>query len=133
MSKLKLSKNLLQMKFMQRTKEQFETEADEESSTFNQNYSYLTKKQRYLFEPSYAFFEDMRFGRLSYKGMNAEIEKLMQDLNESSVQANNKSVQDDALDDVEITDEEMARRYKQLHTKAGAPSMQANRKRKRDD
>lgn len=55
------SKNLLRLKFMQRE------EKCEKSETTN-------KRQIY---PDYQFCERLVFGRLSFKGMNEEIEKLM--------------------------------------------------------
>lgn len=120
------------MKFMQKSKEQSEIEEDKETNLFNQNYDYLTKKQKYLFEPSYCYFEDLKFGRFSYKGMNVEIEKLQEELNEQkNLKNNGKNKKEIIIDDVEITDKEMAKRYLELtNRKAGASN---KNKRKRND
>lgn len=123
----KLSKNLLKMKFMKKAKEQSEKDEGNESNLFGQNYGYLTKQQRYLFEPSYAFFENSRFGRISYKGMNIEIERIMNETN-TKLPVNNKVAKEE-MDDVEITDQEMANRYI-MNRKAGK---QTSNKRKRED
>ena len=116
------------MKFMQKTKEQLENE-EQKSSLFNQNYNYLTKRQRYFYEPSFVFFEELKFGRFSYKGANLEIEKLQEELSEKDKSNVNKKKKIEVNDDVEITDEQMAKRYVQFmdRRKAGGA------KRKRED
>ena len=131
MSRLKLSKNLLQMKFMQKTKD--ELEENQDAQLFSQHPDYLAKKQKYHFEPSYQYFENLKFGRTSYKGMNHEIEKLQEELaclsngkSTSTVSAQPKQ------DDVEITDEQMADYYRQSRSKAGVSNINKN-KRKRGD
>lgn len=128
MSRLKLSKNLLQMKFMQKTKE--ELEENQDAQLFNQNHDYLAKKQKYQFEPSYQFFENLKFGRTSFKGANLEIEKLQE---EFAGQTNSKSIntREAKLDDVEITDEQMADYYRPSRSK-GASSNKNKRKRGSD-
>lgn len=67
MSNLNFSKNLLQMKFMKRAKDQIDTE-DDGTNLFKKN-NYLIKQQKYHYERSYTFFENTKFGRVSYKGI----------------------------------------------------------------
>lgn len=82
--RLSLSKNLLQMKFMQRTKENVEKQKNEEamqnSNVVNQELLDMCKKEndRYLITNSFSFCENLIYGRMSFKGMNPEIEKLME-------------------------------------------------------
>ncbi|XP_023220033.1 M-phase phosphoprotein 6-like [Centruroides sculpturatus] len=80
-SKTNLSKNLLKMKFMKRSKEKIEQKQEEleKKALFETELIDLLKKEgkRFLIEPSYAPCEQLVFGRMSFKGMNPEIEKLM--------------------------------------------------------
>lgn len=119
MSRLKLSKNLLQMKFMQKTKDELDEEKD--AGLFNQSHSYLTKKQKYEFEPSYQYFENLRFGRVSYKGANVEIERLAEELAGTTNGSNANSAPTNKLDEVEISDEQMADYYKESRRKGSTP------------
>ena len=131
MSRLKLSKNLLQMKFMQKTKE--ELEENQDAQLFNQNHDYLAKKQKYQFEPSYQYFENLKFGRTSYKSMNLEIEKLQEEfasLSNGGKSINTAKSEQDA-DAVEITDEQMADYYRQSRSK-GTSNNKNKRKRGSD-
>lgn len=57
-------------------------------------------RDKYIIEESYVPIEDLRFGRMSFKGMNPEIEKLMK----KSEMKNPKRSQMDA----DISDEKMA-------------------------
>lgn len=131
MSRLKLSKNLLQMKFMQKTKEELEEDTD--AQLFNQSHSYLTKKQKYQFEPSYQYFENLKFGRVSYMGANAEIERLSEELaGAASGKGVNASSAQAKLDEVEISDEQMADYYQESRRKGAASNNRNKRKRGSD-
>src|SRR5689334_9985148 len=83
-----LSKNLLQMKFMQKTKDKSETDFEEQhnKSLLNEEYNESLRKegQKYVMDNSYLYCERLIFGRMSFKGMNPEIEKLMQELDGNS-------------------------------------------------
>uniref|UniRef100_A0A182J3I0 Uncharacterized protein n=1 Tax=Anopheles atroparvus TaxID=41427 RepID=A0A182J3I0_ANOAO len=81
MNKVQLSKAILQMKFMSRTKEKFEKEADEEQGRALYA-SEITDKMmhesiKYIIEPSYVPCENLIEGRVSYGGMNPEIERII--------------------------------------------------------
>ncbi|XP_058129494.1 M-phase phosphoprotein 6 [Anopheles ziemanni] len=81
MNKVKLSKGILQMKFMSRTKEKVEKEADAEKGRALYA-SEITDKMlhesiKYILEPSYVPCEDLIDGRVSYGGMNPEIERII--------------------------------------------------------
>lgn len=72
------SKNLLGLKFMQRAKKEVEKIKEEKDESFDISLCEAIKnKQRYIINPSYQFCEKLGLGRLSFKGMNIEIEKMM--------------------------------------------------------
>ncbi|XP_057379774.1 M-phase phosphoprotein 6-like [Daphnia carinata] len=79
--RLLLSKNLLEMKFMKRTKEKTEKELEDEErqATFANEITsaMLSHGSKFLMESSYAACEKLTFGRMSFKGANPEIEKIM--------------------------------------------------------
>ncbi|XP_029463979.1 M-phase phosphoprotein 6 [Rhinatrema bivittatum] len=134
--KSKLSKNLLRMKFMQRgldaeTKKQL---AEEERKIISDEHWYLDlpelkEKESFIIEErSFVFCEDLVYGRMSFKGFNPEVEKLMITMN-----AKNKAEEEDEEGEMEVdvSDEEMARRYETLvgsirkkYTKKRAQSVQ---------
>ncbi|KAJ3596334.1 hypothetical protein NHX12_002743 [Muraenolepis orangiensis] len=100
----KLSKNLLRMKFMQRgldaeTKKQLE---EEEKRIISDEHWYLdlpelkAKENNIVEEQSFVPCEDLKYGRMSFKGFNPDVEKLMV-----------RMIND-------VTDEEMAIRYESL-------------------
>ncbi|KAM6225343.1 M-phase phosphoprotein 6 isoform 2-T2 [Rhynchocyon petersi] len=114
--KPKLSKNLLRMKFMQRgldseTKKQLE---EEEKKIISEEHWYLDlpelkEKESFIIEEqSFSLCEDLLYGRMSFKGFNPE--KLM-------LQMNSKNKTEDTEDEpaeLDVSDEEMARRYETL-------------------
>lgn len=72
------SKNLLGLKFMKNAKNEAEKVKEEKEGSFGaQLGNKLSSKQQYIINPSYQFCERLRFGRFSFKGMNAYIESLM--------------------------------------------------------
>lgn len=75
-----LSKNVLSMKFMQRTKERIE-EKHEVESLFGKTAPDDTKQQPEIevwrTEESHVPCEGLMFGRMSFRGYNPEIERLM--------------------------------------------------------
>merc|ERR1712071_31501 len=79
--RLLLSKNLLEMKFMKRTKEKTEKELEDEErqTTFANEITsaMLSHGSNFIMENSYVVCENLSFGRMSFKGANVEIEKLM--------------------------------------------------------
>uniref|UniRef100_UPI000E55A104 M-phase phosphoprotein 6 n=1 Tax=Urocitellus parryii TaxID=9999 RepID=UPI000E55A104 len=111
--KTKLSKNLLRMKFMQRgldseTKKQLE---EEEKKIISEEHWYLDlpelkeKESVIIEEQSFLLCEDLLYGRMSFRGFNPEVEKLMLQMN-----AKNKTEDEDEDEIVEldVSDEEMA-------------------------
>ncbi|MED6262301.1 M-phase phosphoprotein 6 [Girardinichthys multiradiatus] len=117
---VRLSKNLLRMKFMQRgldaeTKKQLE---EDEKRIISDEHWYLdlpelkAKENLIIEEKSLVPCEDLFYGRLSFRGFNPEVEKLMALLNP-------KDKKEEEEDDVshmqtDVTDEEMALRYESL-------------------
>jgi len=110
-SKKKLSRHLLDMKFMKRTREKNEIQDDEEirSQMFDSEVTPAMRVEgdRFVLESSYVPIENLKFGRLSFKGMNPEIETIM--LEEAS--------RDDPISrqmETDVNDQEMAERYSSL-------------------
>lgn len=71
------------MKFMKKTKERIEKELANTQGHKDLYSNAITDEMRqasgnYVTESSYIFCEDLLDGRLSYKGMNPEIERLME-------------------------------------------------------
>jgi len=112
--KLKLSKNLLEMKFMKKSKEKVETEkyASEGKIGFDNDLTESMKKSgsRYIIEPSFAPLEDLIFGRMSFRGQNPEIEKIMKDIETAKQE---KLIQEKEEAGT-VSAEEMANRYSTL-------------------
>ncbi|KAF7224926.1 M-phase phosphoprotein 6 [Nothobranchius furzeri] len=113
----KLSKNLLRMKFMQRgldaeTKKQLD---EDEKRIISDEHWHLdlpelkSKENRIVEEKSFGPCEELLFGRLSFRGFNPEVEKLMALMNpKDEVEEDVSQMQTD------VTDEEMALRYESL-------------------
>ncbi|GBP70262.1 M-phase phosphoprotein 6 [Eumeta japonica] len=111
------------MKFMKKTKDRMEREL---ANTQGHDVLYskiITKEMRhasgnFISEPSFMFCEDLMEGRLSFKGMNPEIERLME-LDQLS-----KEPPDDMKKD--ISDEILAKKFAALKRKSdkefGPPS-----------
>merc|ERR1719273_104356 len=99
--KKRLSKNILEMKFMKRTKERTEIEKEDEErrEMFKNQISDAMRHQgsRFVIDPSYASVEELSFGRLAFHGMNPEIEKMAENarikLEEELAARNEKNVQ----------------------------------------
>lgn len=108
-SKKLLSKNLLQMKFMQRTKEKVDRIEEEEKTAHlleKVEAPVLTIRDQIIVEPSYVECEQLVFGRMSFKGYNPEIEKLMSD--KQPVETRQEKEQQE----VEVTRTEMVHRHR---------------------
>jgi len=102
----------MQMKFMQKTKEKNEREINEQNNKLlideELNDNLRKEGQRYYINWSHLYCEQLKSGRLSFKGMNHEIEKLMQE-NDS-----NEVSQDQSEKTCDVSDEEMTNRYSYL-------------------
>ncbi|XP_040185525.1 LOW QUALITY PROTEIN: M-phase phosphoprotein 6 [Rana temporaria] len=115
----KLSKNLLRMKFMQRsldpeTRRQMETE---EKKIISDEHWFLDlpelkEKENFIIEErSLHPCIDFTYGRMSFKGFNPEVEKLMVEMN--SPRGTDEDL-DESKMEADVSDEEMARRYESL-------------------
>ncbi|UXI20339.1 putative ATP-dependent RNA helicase DDX52 [Sarcoptes scabiei] len=125
-----LSKNLLQMKFMQKSRDRYEAETNESTQKnciTDQNVSSIRQDlidlcriegDRYLATSSFIICENLRYGRMSFKGMNPEIEQLMRNKNLQENDSQNKNDDDEDLSDQErkyqtdISDIEMSKVFK---------------------
>lgn len=114
MPKAKLSKHLRQMKFMQKASTRSDEE-DEMNADSAATSDHLSKQIKYVFEPSYGAVEQLRFGRVSFKGMNLEIEKFNDDLTgKTNPTRSATSTKPDM--DMDVSDQEMANRYRHRHS-----------------
>lgn len=108
-SKLKLSKSILDMKFMKRTKEKVLKEEDDAHSQAMYSNEITEKmrknESRFIVEPSYMAIEGLNDGRFSFRGMNPEIERLMELEEQAKQAAIDKNVKKD------VTDEDMSAYY----------------------
>ncbi|XP_008291805.1 M-phase phosphoprotein 6 isoform X2 [Stegastes partitus] len=118
---VKLSRNLLRMKFMQRgldaeTKKQLE---EDEKRIISDEHWFLdlpelkAKENLIIEERSFVPCEDLRFGRVSFKGFNPEVEKLMVLMNPKE-EKEERDEEDERRMQTDVTDEEMALRYESL-------------------
>lgn len=111
---------------MKRSKEKIEQKKEEleKKALFETEIIDLLKKEgkRFLIEPSYAPCEQLVFGRMSFKGMNPEIEKLMEE-KQAIPLAQLKKMGG-------ISDKEFAQRYSTLNDTI---AKKFNKKRKRSD
>ncbi|KAM6927144.1 M-phase phosphoprotein 6 [Lycodopsis pacificus] len=117
---VKLSKNLLRMKFMQRgldeeTKKQLE---EEEKRIISDEHWYLdlpelkTRENFIIEEKSFVPCEELKYGRFSFKGFNPEVERLMLLMNPEEEEE--KEEEEPSRMQTDVTDEEMALRYESL-------------------
>ncbi|KAM7352830.1 M-phase phosphoprotein 6 [Cochliomyia hominivorax] len=81
-TKPRLSKGILEMKFMQRTKAKVdkEIEAAEGRAMYSNEITdkMLNSNSNFIIEPSFVHCENLIEGRLSFRGMNPEIERLLE-------------------------------------------------------
>lgn len=108
-NKVKLSKSILEMKFMKRTKEKvLKEEDDAQSRAMYSNeitQKMLTTENLFVVETSYMPCEELNDGRFSFRGMNPEIERLL----ELELQAKQATIDHNVKKDV--TDEDMTTAY----------------------
>uniref|UniRef100_A0A8D8NIM3 M-phase phosphoprotein 6 n=1 Tax=Culex pipiens TaxID=7175 RepID=A0A8D8NIM3_CULPI len=129
MNKMKLSKGILEMKFMSRTREKIEKENDDaEGRALYSNEitdKMLHESSKYVIETSYVPCEDLIEGRVSYGGMNPEIERIIEleknkDL-AALVEREKAAAAEKQKLRMDVPDEEMARFYtsvvKTMHKK----------------
>uniref|UniRef100_A0A0B7A1F2 M-phase phosphoprotein 6 n=1 Tax=Arion vulgaris TaxID=1028688 RepID=A0A0B7A1F2_9EUPU len=113
-----LSKNVLQMKFMQRSVLRIEREQNEEErqKVIDDEHwvrdlpEYRRKESPFLKDQSYTICEQLTLGRQSYRGFNPDIEKMMlAQINEQEM----KRVEEQERQD-SVGEKEMANRYSSL-------------------
>ncbi|XP_018394334.1 PREDICTED: M-phase phosphoprotein 6 [Cyphomyrmex costatus] len=113
--KIALSKSILEMKFMKRTKDKVEKEQFQEEGEeyFGSELTSRMKKASgtFLLEPSYIFCEQLGDGRLSFRGMNPNIEKIME------AKENAKRANEDLKQETDISDEQMAVQWTKMRAK----------------
>ncbi|XP_034390850.1 M-phase phosphoprotein 6 [Cyclopterus lumpus] len=118
---VKLSRNLLRMKFMQRgldeeMKKQME---EDEKRIISDEHWYLelpelkAKENFIIEEKSFVPCEELKFGRISFKGFNPEVEKLMVLMNPKEEEEEEEEEEESRMP-TDVTDEEMALRYEGL-------------------
>lgn len=108
-NKLQLPKSVLDMKFMKKTKDRIEKELANTKDHKDLYSNIITDEMRqasgnFITEASYVLCEELIEGRLSFKGMNPEIERLMELAN---------PVQDGEMGK-DITDDDLAKSMKVL-------------------
>ncbi len=84
-------------------------------------------RTRFISEPSYAIAENLIFGRMAFKGMNPEIEKMMEEQRLREQEAA------DAEGEKDVQDEEMAAAYHGNVVGTVGRKFAAKRKRGEDD
>ncbi|XP_076323454.1 M-phase phosphoprotein 6 isoform X2 [Tachypleus tridentatus] len=108
--KAKLSKHVLDMKFMKRSKEKVQKEAEEEErKTILENHIIHDLKkegEKFIIEPSFGPCEELVSGRMSFRGMNPRIERIMEERELAANQNQHKMAG--------ISDKEMTERYSTL-------------------
>ncbi|XP_024867660.1 M-phase phosphoprotein 6 [Temnothorax curvispinosus] len=113
--RIALSKSILQMKFMKRTKDKVEKEQFQEEGEeyFGSELTSRMKKAsgKFLMEASYVFCEKLGDGRLSFQGMNPVIEKLMEE------KENAKQAKVEVKREADVSDEQMAVQWKKMRAK----------------
>ncbi|XP_019361019.1 PREDICTED: M-phase phosphoprotein 6 [Gavialis gangeticus] len=96
------------------TKKQLE---EEEKKIISEEHWYLDlpelkEKESFIIEErSFMPCEDLLYGRMSFKGFNPEIEKLMIQMNS---RCKKEEIEADDKMEADVSDEEMARRYESL-------------------
>lgn len=116
--KTKLSKHLMQMKFMQRgsIREEQEQLRSEHQRAIDDEHWVLDvplsteSKCTFTVEPSFVICENLMFGRRSFRGFNPEIEKICSTI--ESDEALRKA--EEREKETSVNDEEMAERYQSL-------------------
>lgn len=114
----KLSKSILEMKFMKRTKEKVQKEeetAEGQSMYSNEITSEMHHGTNYVIEPSFVTCEDLIVGRFSCGGMNPELERILEkEEQEATQKLDAERRQKDAAMIKDVSDESMVKHYSNL-------------------
>lgn len=100
-----LPKAVLEMKFMKKTRERLEKERQNTQDHDSLYSNIITSEMRqasgnFITESSFIFCEELLDGRLSFKGMNPEIERLMELENGSNQEELKQEIQKDVSDEI---------------------------------
>lgn len=119
----KLPKAVLDMKFMRKTKERLQKENANTENHENLYAQEITEEMRnasgnYISESSFIFCEELIEGRLSFKGMNPEIERIME-LETVKQEGDDGEMQKDVSDEMLVKKMEAFQRRKRPY---GSPS-----------
>lgn len=134
--KSRLSKSILDMKFMKRTKEKVQKEEDAaegQSMYSNEITSEMNLGSNYITDPSYVTCEDLIVGRFSCGGMNPELERILEKEDQEDAQkreANQRRKDAGMIKDV--SDESMVKHYSNL-VKTIGKKFDKFKKRKHED
>lgn len=125
-NKAKLSRAILDMKFMKKSKERVEKEeedAEGQAMYSNEITEEMRKGGKYeVVEVGINYCRDLIEGRMSFGGMNPEIERLMSEEYSKRVQKSEKEKETD------VSDLEMAKRYNPLVETMGKKMQHNNKK-----
>lgn len=125
----KLSKSILEMKFMRRTKDKVRREEEDEKSRAMYSGEITDKMLKgecpFIVETSYVPCENLSDGRYSFRGMNPEIERIIQLETAEIDAAKDKNVTKD------VTDVEMSASYYQNVKKTIERKFQSKNQRRR--
>ncbi|KAJ8726324.1 hypothetical protein PYW07_001022 [Mythimna separata] len=102
---MQLPKSVLDMKFMKKTRERIEKELENTQDHGSLYSNIITNEMRsasgnFISESSFIFCETMLDGRLSFKGMNPEIERLMELENGDKTEECSGEMVKDVSDDI---------------------------------
>lgn len=110
-AKPRLSKGILEMKFMMKSKVKVDKEAEDnegKSMYHNEITEKMGANSNFIVEPSFVNIEELSICRYSCRGMNPEIEKLLQ--NEKMLKENPPKME------TEVSDKEMVHFYSKTTT-----------------
>ncbi|CAH1644951.1 unnamed protein product [Spodoptera littoralis] len=122
--KIQLPKSVLEMKFMKKTRERIEKEMENMQDHGSLYSNIITNEMRsasgnFISESSFIFCDTMLEGRLSFKGMNPEIERLMELENaDKNEQPSSEMVKD-------VSDEILAKKMEKFNKKRQNPDSEA--------
>ncbi|KAM3964695.1 M-phase phosphoprotein 6-like [Aphomia sociella] len=125
-----LPRSVLDMKFMKKTKDRIEKELENIQDHDSLYSNIITSEMRqatgnFITESSFIFCEDLLDGRLSFKGMNPEIERLME--------LENKNNEPDTEMQKDVSDEILAKKMEAFNNKKrsyNSPSTYNNKRKK---
>ena len=113
---------------MKRTKEKTEQQEEEDvrARMFEGEVSGAMRQGagRIMVEPSYVNIENLRFGRLAFKGMNAEIESMMAE-HAAALDSDNKEADVDDAEMASRLSKNIAKKFAKKRDNSGKPASQS--------